>query len=199
MLSGPENILTSPNDAVYYLELWFVIGSETSLYTQPSITLLALWIRHLFFVQPWHTTQSLPISVVVRQCWRLLSSRQLILVAKAEGLPTICIVQGCGPASTIIFLIILKPLCESLEHCDFRRIWLFRIVRSRRWRISCLINFQVLWLKEHRDLLNSLYKLWPCTCPFTFLATCFTAAWVAVMSVVAHFLSFPKYNSISCV
>jgi hypothetical protein len=54
-------------------------------------------------------------SVVVGQCWRLLSSRWPFLVIKADGLPTGCCKHGCGWARSTIFFtgVSLKFLCES--------------------------------------------------------------------------------------
>jgi hypothetical protein len=83
----------------------------------------ALWfshfvcIRHHFIVRAWCTAQSI-LSVVVGQCWWLLSSRWPILVAKADGLPMVFSGCGCGPTrSTIFFTIVgLKSLRETLEH-----------------------------------------------------------------------------------
>jgi hypothetical protein len=91
------------------------------------------------------TTQSILFLVVVGQCWRLLSSRRLILVAKADGLPSGCSGHGCGPASSTIFLtsVSRKSLCESLEPQDFSRMWLLRTVRSRRWKNNFFVHFHV--------------------------------------------------------
>jgi len=48
-------------------------------YAQPSVTLFALWIWHLFFVQAWQATQSILVLVVVYQCWQLLSKLKAYL------------------------------------------------------------------------------------------------------------------------
>jgi hypothetical protein len=115
-----------PVTLCYHLELCLCMTvCETSSYAQPNYTLFTLWIQHLCFVQAWLITQSILFSVVVSQCWRLEESRQPILVAKTDGLPTDCSGCGCSPASSTIFLISvsLKSLCESLEPQDCRRMW----------------------------------------------------------------------------
>jgi hypothetical protein len=106
-------LLLQPADTSYHIELCLcVIVFETSWYAQYKITVFTFFlIQYTMFVWVWHIAQSVLLSVVVRQCWQLLFSRQPILVTKV-GLPRGFGKHVSGPASSTIFFtnISWKPL-----------------------------------------------------------------------------------------
>jgi len=109
-------------------------------YAQPSVTLFALWIWHLFFVQAWHATQSILVSVVVGLCWQLLTK----LMAYLQFVVGVAAVQQVLSYSWHV------SVCE-VSVWNFRTTGLqenvaVRILRTRRWQNSFFIHFHVRWL-----------------------------------------------------
>jgi hypothetical protein len=60
--------------------------------------------------------------------------QEAILVTKADSIPTV--VRGMAAVQQVLpysWQVSVWILCETSEPQDFRRMWLFRIVKSRRW------------------------------------------------------------------
>jgi hypothetical protein len=132
---------------IYHLKLClYVTVFETPWYAQPNITLFALCPNLVPLLCTCRTDYTVHpcFSYSTDLRWWLLSSRQPIHIAKADDLLTDCSWSGCSPASCNIFLtcVSLKSLCQNLESQDSRRMWLFRITRSRQ-KISFFVHFHV--------------------------------------------------------
>jgi len=148
----------------YHLKLClYMTVFETSWYAQPNITLFSLWLNPVSLLCVCRTGYTVHpcFSYSTHQSWRLLSSRRPICIDKPDNLLTDCSGHGCSPASCNIFLtcVSLKSLCENLESQDSRRMWLFRIMRSRRQKISFLVHFHV-WrlIQEVFPILSHLFS-----------------------------------------
>jgi len=88
----------------------------------------------------------------IGQCFLSRSSSLRTWVTAASGLPIgLCTFRSC-PAFTNKFhsRVFRKSLCEIfLLPNEEKRMWLFRMVRSNRWKKSFFVHFHVLRLIEY--------------------------------------------------